>query len=92
MRAPEFDLFKRIENLEAITKGGVTVKDAFIAGILSFEIGYTAVSLHYPQRARKYKDLFIARLEQMGFNEHWKKILEKDLLNLCEDLEKAAKQ
>ena len=88
METPEFDLFKRIENLEKRTGGQLTIRDISILSLLGFEMAYTAMSMHAPQYARKYKDNFLGKLKEFGFNKQWLDILEEDFLNLCEGFEK----
>jgi hypothetical protein len=91
MEVPEFDLFKRIENLEQRTKGELTIRDASMLGLLSLESAYLAMSLHAPQLARKYKDNLLGKLKKMGFNKQWLDLLEADFLDLCEGVEKMAR-
>lgn len=88
MEIPEFDLFKRIENLEQRAKGELTIRDASIIGFLALETAYLAMSLHAPKLARKYKDDLLGKLKKMDFNEQWLALLEEDFLNLCESAEK----
>ena len=87
MDAPEFDLFKRVENLEDKFKGELTVKDAFILGAMGFETAYAALSFQFPQYARKYKDEFLGRVKQAGLSHKWLDILQEDLLNVCNIIE-----
>lgn len=88
MEVPEFDLFKRIENLEQRTKGELTIRDVSILSLLGLEIAFAAMSLHAPQFVRKYKDDFLRKLKEMGFNKQWLDILEEDFLDICEGVEK----
>lgn len=88
MEVPEFDLFKRIENIEQRTKGPLTIRDASIIGFLGLECAYLAMSIHAPKLARKYKDNLIGKLKKMDFDKQWLALLEEDLLNLCEVVEK----
>lgn len=91
METPEFDLFKRVENLEDKFKGELTVKDAFILGAIGFEIAYAALSFQSPQNARKFKDEFLGRLNQAGLSHKWLDILQEDLLNVCSSIEDIGK-
>ena len=87
METPEFDLFKRIENLEEKFEGELTVKDAFILGAIGFEIAYAALSFQSPQNARKFKDEFLGRVKQAGLSHKWLDILQEDLLSVCNNIE-----
>lgn len=89
MDTPEWDFFKRIENLELRTKGKLTLADASMLGCLSFELAFIAEVSHFPQNARKYKDILIGRLRQWGFNKELLDGIETDLLKMCDEVDKA---
>lgn len=91
METPEFDLFKRIENLEGKFEGELTVKDALILGGIGFEIAYAAFSFQFPQNARKFKDQFLARVKEAGLSHKWLELLQGDLLNVCDSIEQIGK-
>jgi len=91
MKVPEFEVFKRIESLEEKIKGEFTVKDASILALVGFELAFTALGLHTPQYARKFKDEFLGKLKKMDVTKKWLDCLEEDCLNICELVEQLRK-
>jgi hypothetical protein len=85
---PEFDIFKRIEKLEALKP---TAEDGRILGMYAVYISFIALALQRPGQARKLKDTVMADLKKLGLSAGVLERLEKDLVEICDEAEKPRK-
>ena len=92
METPEFDTFKRIEDLEEHFKGTPAQKDALILGIAGLEIAFITASIQSPAYARQYRDQLLATLKQVGLSNKWYDAIAVDLLAMCEHLDQTLNQ
>ena len=84
MEMPEFDIFKRIENLEAkFGNEAFNIKDAIIISVISMRTSFLTMCVNYPQNSRLLKDQLIAALKQSGLSKIWIENIQEDLLNIC---------
>jgi L-ribulose-5-phosphate 3-epimerase UlaE len=88
VETPEFDTFKRIEDLEEHFKGTPAQKDALILAIAGLETAFITASLQSPTYARQYKDQLLATLKQVGLSSKWFNAVDSDLTAMCDHLEK----
>ncbi len=80
---PEWQLFKRIENLEAIVP---TLRDAYGLAVMAFVISF----IHQAEteaNPRQFKDVMITSLEPF-VSPGLMKILQREMLEICESIEK----
>lgn len=68
METPEFDLFKRIEDLEAKTESPFKLHDAFVIGWAALEFTYLTMCFETPMNPGKYKDIILEHLKKNGLN------------------------
>ena len=92
METPEFDTFKRIEDLEENFKGTPAQKDALILAIAGLKTAFITASLQSPTYARQYKDQLLTTLKQVGLSSKWFGAIETDLLAMCDHLDKTINQ
>lgn len=83
-KIPEFDLFKRIENLEEKTKGKLTFVDTSIMATMGLMLAWAAFSMHAPEYARKLKDNTLKGLKTAGLNKEALDVLEKLMSEQCD--------
>lgn len=81
---PEWQFFARLEKLEALKP---TAEDGRILAMEAFVIAFIALARHRPTIARKAKDLLIARLKKLGLTAGLLGQLERDLLEICDEVE-----
>jgi DNA-binding XRE family transcriptional regulator len=87
METPKFDTFKNIEDLEEHFKGTPAEKDALILGAAGLETAFITAGMQAPAYARKYKDLLLASLKQVGLSAKWYDAIQEDLLAMCDHLD-----
>ncbi|MFY9815042.1 MAG: hypothetical protein WCF70_07710 [Dehalococcoidales bacterium] len=88
METPEFDTFKKIEDLEEHFKGTPAQKDALILAVAGLETAFITASLQSPTYARQYKDQLLGTLKQVGLSSKWFDAISSDLTAMCDHLEK----
>jgi hypothetical protein len=86
--APEFDLFGRIERLEALKP---TAEDGRILGMYGVFLSFMALALQRRDVARKVKDTVMRDLRRMGLSPGVLEQLEEDLLEICDKAEEQKK-
>jgi hypothetical protein len=92
METPEFDTFKRIEDLEEHFKGTRGEKDALILGIAGLETAFITASMQAPTYARQYKDQLLMSLKQVGLSNKWYDAIQADLGAMCDHLDNTLNQ
>ena len=92
METPEFDTFKKIEDLEEHFKGTPAEKDALILAVASLETAFITASMQAPTYARQYKDQLLASLKQVGLSSKWYDAIQADLLAMCDHLDRTMNQ
>lgn len=85
---PEFDIFSRIEKLEALKP---TAEDGRILATASFWLAFSALAIQGPDSARKLKDSLMVGLKRSGLSPGLLERLEQTLLGLCDEVEKLQK-
>ena len=86
METPEFDTFKKIEDLEEHFKGTPAQKDALILAVAGLETAFISASMQSPTYARQYKDQLLASLKQVGLSNKWFDAIQSDLTAMCDHL------
>ena len=79
---PEWDLFGRIESLEALKH---TAEDGFILAAASYLLAFTALAVQLPATARRRKDSLIVGLKQSGLSPGLLEWLERVLPGICDE-------
>lgn len=92
MESPEFDTFKRIEDLEEHFKGTPAEKDSIILAVAGLETAFISASMQAPAYARQYKDQLLASLKQVGLSSKWYDAIQEDLLAMCDHLDHAMEE
>jgi hypothetical protein len=92
METPEFDTFKKIEDLEEHFKGTPAQKDAIILAVAGLETAFITASMQAPTYARQYKDQLLASLKQVGLSNKWYDAIQADLLAMCDHLDQTMNQ
>lgn len=88
-KVPEFDIFKRLERLEEITNGEFTaVTETLLVAIAAFWVAFLALSTHYPEFARKYKDDIVGSLQRKGLNRRLLDMLREISTDIVDQIEK----
>lgn len=91
MHESEWDLSKRIDNLEEKIKDieGQVPSDMLLPiALTGFIYAFIALSLHHPKYARKLKDELISTMRVVGLNKRVLDVLEEKLLiPLVDELE-----
>lgn len=87
METPEFDTFKKIEDLEEHFKGTSEQKDAIILAVAGLETAFITASIQSPTYTRRYKDQLLASLKQAGLSSKWYSAIQEDLTAMCDHLE-----
>ncbi len=82
---PEYDIFKRIEELEALKP---TAEDGRILAVDALILAFIALVRDHPRTARKLKDSYLAHLETSNLSPELLKELERFLIIVCDELEK----
>jgi hypothetical protein len=86
VETPEFDTFKKIEDLEEHFKGTPAQKDALILAVAGLETAFISASMQSPAYARQYKDQLLASLKQVGLSNKWFDAIQSDLTAMCDHL------
>ena len=85
--APEFDIFKRVENLESRLSDSYTLKDALMLGMLGLEYAYLSLATQHPTEADAFKDMIIKKLKSLvGAEKELVISIENDLVAMCNGL------
>ena len=91
----EWDFFSRIEGLESKTWRldilELTTEDAIKLSREALLVGYAAVAMHSPKRARRFKDNVMTDLKKKDLNPDLLDGVEEDLSSLADDIEKVVK-
>ena len=92
METPEFDTFKKIEDLEEHFKGTRGQKDALILSVAGLETAFITASLQSPAYAMQCKDQLLASLKQVGLSNKWYDAVQSDLTAMCDHLDQTLSQ
>ena len=68
MNIPEFDIFRRVEELEDKIQGNVSVKDAALLGITGVELAFWALCASSPEKAETVAAALTNDLKKAGLN------------------------
>jgi len=87
----EFEFFKRIEDLEEITKGleatEATARENRVLLVVTFLLTFVALLTHSPKSTREAKDIIMSMLKDLGLSRQLLDVLEENMLKRCERFE-----
>lgn len=85
MSNAEWDIFKRIENLEQdIETAKPTLKDANTVALFAFGLAFGALTMHSPDHARKAKDSCLRTLKTLDLSPGILNKVEQVMLEVCD--------
>lgn len=84
METPEWDFFKRIENLEGLKP---TLADTSKIALVTFWLTFINMAAEHPSEARKIKDNAIALFELLGLSTKVLNSLKNFMLITCKGAE-----
>jgi len=92
METPEFDTFKKIEDLEEHFKGTRAQKDALNPSIAGLKTSFITARLQTPGYAKEWQGPILASLKQGGLSNKWYDAVESDLTAMCDHLDQTLSQ
>lgn len=84
MSIPEFDIFRRVEELEDIVKGDISTRDAALLGLTGIELAFWALCANSPRNAETIANALLNDLRKAGLNHKLQAKLAQDLNNQFE--------
>jgi hypothetical protein len=76
---PEFDIFRRVEELEGKIQSDISVKDAALLGLTGVELAFWALCANSPKRAETIATALLNDLKKAGLNRELHDKLSQDL-------------